>query len=43
MLKALHAIPVLREAFVINLIDQQEDLYLLLELELSRRASENTR
>lgn len=43
MLKALYATPVLREAFVINLIDQQETLHLLLELELSRKPSRNSR
>jgi CRP-like cAMP-binding protein len=44
MLKALYATPVLLEAFVTNLTDQQETLYLLLlELELSRRAPRNSR
>jgi CRP-like cAMP-binding protein len=40
MLEALRTIPTLREAFLVDLIDQQETLYLLLELELSRGASQ---
>jgi CRP-like cAMP-binding protein len=41
MLEALRTIPTLREAFLVDLIDQQEKiLYLLLELEWSRRASQ---
>jgi CRP-like cAMP-binding protein len=41
MLEALRIIPTLREAFLVDLIDQQEKiLYLLLELEWSRRASQ---
>ena len=42
MRKALHALPFLREAFVVNLINQQATLCLLLELQLSRRSSQNS-
>jgi CRP-like cAMP-binding protein len=42
MLRALDALPFLREAFVVNLISQQATLYLLLELQLSRRSSQNS-